>query len=210
MRTWTLEVVFWIRLRRSRAMSSVMPALRRTSIWPRPLPTVFGSPALKSLGESLRRAAFSRRTWSAALARSSLADSMRMVLSRRSSIVEVSLKSNRVATSRRAWSSALVSSAGSNSETTSNENSAIDEVEDGVQANHHRRDRKRESDERGERQDGADSRRAFVERLERRLVVGVGSVIEVIHPCGMRALDQRVQDWLPPGRQGFCTQVGDR
>ncbi len=38
-------------------MSSVMPALSLTSIWPRPLPTVFGSSALKSLGESWRRAA---------------------------------------------------------------------------------------------------------------------------------------------------------
>jgi hypothetical protein len=67
---------FWMRLRRSRASSSLMPAFSETSIWPRPLPIVFGSPALKSFGDSWRRAAFSRRTWSAARARSSLADSM--------------------------------------------------------------------------------------------------------------------------------------
>src|SRR5437879_5357455 len=71
-RTCSLLETFWIRLRKSRASSSLMPALSRTSIWPRPLPTVFGSPAWKSFGESCRRAAFSRSTWRAALARSSL------------------------------------------------------------------------------------------------------------------------------------------
>src|SRR5690348_11839304 len=63
MRTCSLLETFWMRLRRSRAMSSVMPALSCTSIWPRPLPTVFGSPALKSLRDSCRRAGavFARR-----------------------------------------------------------------------------------------------------------------------------------------------------
>src|SRR5581483_8313964 len=46
-------------LRRVLASSSEIPALSSTVIWPRHLPTVRGSDSLKSLGERLRRAAFS-------------------------------------------------------------------------------------------------------------------------------------------------------
>src|SRR5579872_5808728 len=194
MRTWTLGDTFWIRLRRSRAMSSVMPALRFTSIWPRPLPTVFGSPALKSLGESWRRAAFSRSTWSAARARSSLADSIRMESARWSYTVAVSLKSKRVDTSRRAWSTALVSSIASNSDTTSKENSATGRRQDCVHAHDDGHHGEGDTDKRGHHEERADSGRPFVNGLERRPVVGVGTVVEVVEAFAAGASDELLQD----------------
>src|SRR5215831_817085 len=108
---------------RDRASSSEIPALSATSMRPRPLPTVFGSPALNSLAERCRRAAFSSSTWKTARARSSVEASIRIEPSLRSILGSVPLKSKRVPTSRRAWSSALVSSCASYCETTSNENS---------------------------------------------------------------------------------------
>src|SRR3989442_4986894 len=159
-----------MRFRRSRAISSVMPALRCTSIWPRHLRTVLGSSALNSWADSCRRAACSRKACRAALARSSLAESIRTPWSWRSNVVCVSLKSYRVLTSRRAWSSAFVSSAGSNSETTSNENSAT-RMHDRVDAQVHRGGGEQDADERGPDQDGANPGRAFIQRLERLLVV---------------------------------------
>src|SRR2546427_9815353 len=196
-----------MRFRRSRAISSVMPALRCTSIWPRPLPTVLGSSALNSLGDSWRRAAFSRKTCRAALARSSLAESIRTTWSWRSNVVCVSLKSYRVLTSRRAWSSAFVSSAGSNSETTSNENSAT-RMHDRVDAQVHRGGGEQDADERGPDQDGANPGRAFIQRLERRLVVRGGPIVEVVDAVGPGAPHQLIQHRLTPRRQLFGREVG--
>src|SRR5450759_2235092 len=139
-----------------------MPALRLTSIWPRPLPMVFGSPALKSLGESCLLAAFSRKTCSAAFALSSLADSISITSPRWSYAVCVSWKSWRVPTSRRAWSRALVSSAASNSETTSKENSATARVEDGVHGDHDRSHRQSDTGHGREREQRSDSKRTLV------------------------------------------------
>src|SRR6267143_1323229 len=208
-RTWTLGVTFWMRLRRSRASSSVMPAFKWTSIWPRPLPTVLGSSALNSFGDSWRRAAFSRRTCSAAFARSSLAESMRITWSWRSNVVCVSLKSKRVPTSRRAWSSALVSSAGSNSETTSKENSAT-RVQNRVDADVYRGGRQSDPEERGHDQERSDPERALVERFQRRLVIGVRAVVEVVHALLAGALHQLVQHRLAAWRKLLAREVGDR
>src|SRR5579859_4797446 len=196
MRTWTFGLTFWMRLRRSRAMSSVIPALRVTSIWPRPLPIVLGSPALKSLGDSWRLAAFSLSTCRAARARSSLADSTTMRFSRRSYTVCVSLKSNLVLTSRRAWSSALVSSAASNWETTSKDDSATALGKDRVQPDHERRDGQRQAGDRADRHESSDSGRAFVQGFDGRPVVRVGTVVEVVQAGSPRALDELVQHRL--------------
>src|SRR5579859_6271402 len=209
MRTCTLGLTFWIRLRRSRAMSSVMPALSWTSIWPRPLPMVLGSPALNSFGDSCRRAAFSRSTCRAARARSSLADSITMTPSRRSYAVCVSLKSNRVLTSRRAWSSALVSSEESNSDTTSNENSAIALGEDRVEAHGERDDREHHADDGADRQQRADAGAAFVERLHRRPVVRVRPVVQVVETGGTRLVHELVEHGRAAGRQRLRLQVGN-
>src|SRR5260370_4560104 len=197
-----------MRLRRSRAISSVMPAFRWTSIWPRPLPTVLGSSALNSVGDNWRRAAFSRKTCSAAFARSSLAASMRRSSSRRSEVVWVSLKSYLVLTSRRAWSRALVSSAGSNSEVTSNENSAtrmhdgVDALIDGGRCQH-------EPDKGSHDHERPDPGSAFIERLEGRLVVRVGSIVEVVDIFRAGALHEIVQDRLAARRQLLGGQVRD-
>src|SRR6266849_9286929 len=209
MRTWTLGVTFWMRFRRSRAISSVMPAFRWTSIWPRPLPTVLGSSALNSFGDSWRRAAFSRRTCRAALARSSLAESMRMTWSCLSNEVCVSLKSKRVPTSRRAWSIALVSSAGSNSDTTSKENSAT-RVQNRVDAGVNRGGRQSDPEERAHDQEGSNPYRALVERFQRRLVIRVGAVVEVGHALFASALHQLIQHRLAAWRKLLARKVGDR
>src|SRR5712691_3875134 len=206
--TCTFGVTFCMLFRRSRAISSVMPALRCTSICPRPLPTVFGSSALNSFGDSGRRAAFSRKTCRAAFARSSLAESMRISWSWRSNVVCVSLKSYRVLTSRRAWSIALVSSAGSNSETTSKENSAT-RMHDRVDARVHRRGGEEDPDERGEDEDRPDPRRAFVQRLHRGLVVRVRPIVEVVDVLGTSALHELIEHRLAAGRQLLPGEVGD-
>src|SRR5258706_2377365 len=198
-----------MRLRRSRAISSVMPAFRWTSICPRPLPTVLGSAALNSLGDSWRRAAFSRKTCKAAFARSSLAESMRINCSRRSYVVWVSLKSYLVLTSRRAWSRALVSSAGSNSEVTSNENSAT-RMHDGVDARIDCGRREQEPDEGGHDHERPDPGGALIERLEGGLVVRVGSIVEVVDILRTGALHQVVQDRLAPQRQLLGGEARDR
>src|SRR6266567_1759546 len=177
MRICTFGLTFWIRFRRSRAMSSVMPAFRATSIWPRPRPMDFGSPALKSFADSWRRAAFSLSTWRAALARSSLADSTTITFSWRSKLVWVSLKSYLVATSRRAWSRALVSSAGSNSEMTSNEYSDT-----------------------GGAQDRLDPGGALVEGLLRRAVVRVGAEVQVVRTFLAGPFGELLQDGLASRR----------
>src|SRR5216683_3158176 len=169
MRTCSFAETFWIRLRRSRAMSSVMPALSCTSTWPRPLPTIFGSPALNSFGDSCRRAAFSRR----------------------------------------AWSSALVSSCASNCETTSNEYSAT-RVQDGLHADHDRRDGQRHADERADREQRADSRGGLVERLGRWLAERVGAVVEVVDARGARPGLELVEDRLAPGRDRLRAQRLER
>src|SRR5712691_270344 len=198
-----------MRLRRSRASSSVMPAFSWTSIWPRPLPTVLGSSALNNLGDSCRRAAFSRKTCSAAFARSSLAESMRMTWPWRSNEVWVSLKSKRVPTSRRAWSSALVSSAGSNSETTSKENSAT-RVQNRVDAGVHGCGRQRDPEQRAHDQERSNPERALVERFQRRLVIRIGAVVEVVHAILAGAFHQLVQDRLAAWRKRFAREVRDR
>src|SRR5581483_2163253 len=206
-RTWTFGLTFWTRLRRSRAMSSVIPAFRLTSIWPRPLPTVFGSPALKSFGDSDRRAAFSRRTCSAARARSSLPESIRIVASFLSYDVCVSLKSKRVATSRRAWSSALVSSAPSYSETMSNEYSATGRRENGVDARDDRDDGQRDRRQGTERQRQADPAGRAVGGLGHALVVGIGSVVQVVDARLTRSGGQFIQHRLAAGRDRPRLQV---
>src|SRR6266567_1131782 len=198
-----------MRLRRSRASSSVMPAFRCTSIWPRPLPTLLGSPAFKSLGDSWRRAAFSRKTWSAAFARSSLADSMRMSWSWRSNSVWESLKSKRVLTSRRAWSNALVNSAGLNSETTSKENSAT-RVHDRVDAGIDRDSGQHDPDQRGDDEHRPDPGRALVERLQRRPVVWIGPVVDVVDAVCPRSLDELVEHRLAAWGKLPAGEVGDR
>src|SRR4029077_6099978 len=195
-----------MRLRRSRASSSVMPAFKWTSIWPRPLPTVLGSSALNSLGDSWRRAAFSRKTCRAAFARSSLAESMRISWSRRSKVVWVSLKSYRVLTSRRAWSRALVSSAGSNSEVTSNENSAT-RMHDGVDAQINGGRCQREADEGSHDHERSDPGAAFIQRLARRPVVRVGAVVEVVDIVRTGSLHQLIQDRFAAWGQLFGGQV---
>src|SRR5713226_6201790 len=191
-----------MRLRRSRAISSVMPAFRWTSICPRPLPTVLGSSALNSLSDNWRRAAFSRKTCRAAFARSSLAESMRISWSWRSNVVCVSLKSYRVLTSRRAWSSALVSSAGSNSETTSKENSAT-RVQDRVDARVRCDACQHQPQHGGHEEDCSNPRRALVKWLERRLVVWVGPIVEVVDVFLPGALHELVEHGLAPGREGL-------
>src|SRR6266852_4602280 len=208
-RTWTLGVTFWIRLRRSRARSSVMPAFRWTSICPRPLPTVLGSSALNSLGDNWRRAAFSRKTCRAAFARSSLAESMRISWSWRSNVVWVSLKSYLVLTSRRAWSRALVSSAGSNSEVTSNENSAT-RMHDGADALIHGGRCQHEPDKGSHDHERPDPGGAFIKRLEGRLLVRVGSIVEVVDILRTGALHELIQDRLAARRQVLGGEIRDR
>src|SRR5262245_20849543 len=208
MRTCTLVETFWMRLRRSRATSSLIPALSWISICPRPLPTVFGSPALNSLADSWRRAAFSRSTCTAARARSSVEDSMTITVPRWSYVVAVSLKSNLVWTSRRAWSIALVSSAGLNSETTSNEYSAT-AVEDRVEPGDHRHDGQGHAHQRRDGKQSPDSGGALVQRFRRGLVVRVGPVVQVVHALRAGLLHELVEDGLASRRQGLTVEVGD-
>src|SRR5207245_11776535 len=91
-------------------------------------------------------------------------------------MVWVSLKSKRVVTSRRAWSSALVSSAGSNSETTSKENSAT-RVQDRVDAGVNGGRRQHQAKNRRYRKRCSDADRAPVQWLRQR--PGVRRVAEI-------------------------------
>src|SRR5487761_500646 len=95
-------------------------------------------------------------------------------------MVPVSLKTKRVPTSRRAWSSALVSSAASNSETTSKENSATGRAEDLVQRGPHSDRCEGDAHDRADGEQRADPRGALVKRLGRWLVVRVRAVVQVI------------------------------
>src|SRR5712692_6934541 len=122
-------------------------------------------------------------------------------------MVPVSLKSNLVPTSRRAWSIAFVSSAALNSETTSNENSAI---QDGVDADDHGHDGKGHAGERRDREQRTDAGGAFVERLGRRLVVRVGSVVEVVDALRARPLHQLLEHWFAAWRKRLAVEVIDR
>src|SRR2546429_9552191 len=78
-------------------------------------------------------------------------------------MVWVSLKSKRVVTSRRAWSTALVSSAGSNSETTSKENSAT-RAQDGVDSGVYGAPRPHQAENRRHREPPPPAGRAFGHR----------------------------------------------
>src|SRR5438270_2057872 len=206
-RTWTLLDTFWMRLRRSRASSSLIPALSWSSICPRPLPTVFGSPALKSFVDSWRRTAFSRRTCRAARARSSLDDSITISVPRCSYVVAESLKSKRVWTSRRAWSSALVSSAGLYSETTSNEYSATGRGQDRVDAGDDGGHRESDADDGRDGKQGADAGGGLVERFGGRPVVGVRPVVEVVDAFRPRSLDELVDNGPAAGWQSLVVDV---
>src|SRR5260370_4442793 len=198
-----------MRLRRWRAILAVRRGCRWSALWPRPLPTVLGSSALNSLGDSWRRAAFSRKTCRAAFARSSLAESMRISWSWRSKVVWVSLKSYLVLTSRRAWSSALVSSAGSNSEVTSNENSAT-RMHDGVDARIDGGCCQQEPDERSHDHEGPDPGGAFIKRLDGRLVVRGRSIVEVVDILGTGGLRELVKERLAARWQLLGGEVRDR
>src|SRR4029077_13409005 len=122
-------------------------------------------------------------------------------------MVAVSLKSNLVPTSRRAWSIALVSSAALNSETTSNENSAI---QDGLDADDHGHDGEGYAGERRDREQRTDAGGAFVERLDRRLVVGVGSVVEVVDAILARPPHQLLEHGLAAWGKRLAVEVIDR
>src|SRR5579864_8323208 len=102
---------------------------------------------------------------------------------------------------------AWVSSAGLNSETTSTASSAT--AEDRVPAGAAGRHGKRDADEGGDGEQGADPGGAFVERFGRRLVVGVGPVVEVVHACFARPARELVKDLLASRREGLAAQVGD-
>ena len=84
----------------------------------------FGLARLEELGRKLAARGLLHQHLVGGRARSSLEDSTVTSPLFSSKVVAVSLKSKRVPVSRRAWSIALVSSAPSNSETTSKENSA--------------------------------------------------------------------------------------
>src|SRR3982074_801237 len=101
------------------------------------------------------------------------------------------MRSMRTRTSLRAWSRVLVSSAGSNSETTSNENSATG-IDDRVDARVHRGGRQDNPEPRRDHEQGADPDRPFVKRLERRLVIRVGAVVEVVDALELGPLDELV------------------
>src|SRR4029077_2458280 len=124
-------------------------------------------------------------------------------------MVCVSLKSKRVVTSRRAWSSALVSSAGSNSETTSKENSAT-RVKDCVDAGIDGGRREHNADDRRHDEQRSDAGCALVKSLEGRLVVGVRTEVEVVNALNPRPCHQVVEHGLATRRQRLGGQVGDR
>src|SRR5438270_13945130 len=97
-------------------------------------------------------------------------------------MVWVSLKSKRVVTSRRAWSTALVSSAGSNSETTSKENSAT-RPQDGVDPGVCGGCRQHQAENRRHRERRSDADRALAKMLGGRPAVRDGSAVEPLdHP----------------------------
>src|SRR6266699_6933332 len=123
-------------------------------------------------------------------------------------MVWVSLKSKRVVTSRRAWSSALVSSAGSNSETTSKENSAT-RVQDRVDAGVNGGRRQHQAENRRYRKRCSDPDRALVQWLGGRPVVRVGAEIEVVDPFLAGTSHQLVEHWLAAWRQWLLGEVGD-
>src|SRR5579871_4675960 len=191
-----------------------MPALSVTSIWPRPRPMVRGSPALKSLGDSPRRAAFSRSTCRSARARSSVDASTTIVSPRRSSVGSAPLKSKRVPASRRAWSRALVSSAGSYSETTSNENSwgiaRLGRLQDLDDRRHRGPDAEHEDQQRAAAEEDRDTHLRLVDRLRRRRLVARRRAVEVVDALGPRPLLELVEDRLAAVRNRLAVEVGDR
>src|SRR5258708_32047757 len=125
-------------------------------------------------------------------------------------MVAVSWKSWRVPASGRAWPSGLVSSAASNSETTSKENSATARVKDRVDADPDCGRRQRNCRERRDREQRADARGAFVKRLDRGLVVRVGAVVEVVDPRVAGPRHQLVQHRLAARRKRLAVEVRDR
>src|SRR2546421_12130932 len=124
-------------------------------------------------------------------------------------MVWVSLKSKRVVTSRRAWSTALVSSAGSNSETTSKENSAT-RAQDGVASGVYGGRRQHQAENRRHRERRSDADRAFVQRLGGRPVVRGRAEIEVVDPLLAGPRHQLVEHRLAAGRPRLRGKVGDR
>src|SRR5207245_1972750 len=124
-------------------------------------------------------------------------------------MVWVSLKSKRVVTSRRAWSTALVSSAGSNSETTSKENSAT-RAQDGVDPGVYGGRSQNQTENRRHRERRSDADRALVQRLGGRPVVRVGAEVEVVDPLLAGPSHQLVEHRLAAGRQRLRGKVGDR
>src|ERR1700719_1046859 len=113
-------------------------------------------------------------------------------------------------TSRRAWSIALVSSAASNSETTSNDDSAIAGREDGVQSERERHNRERETADGADRQQGADPGGALVEGLHRRPVVRVRTKVEVVQAGLAGPLHQLVEHQLASPGLRLRAEFGDR
>src|SRR5882672_4689326 len=105
---------------------------------------------------------------------------------------------------------ALVSSAGSNSETTSNEYSATARAEDRVESQDDRDDRKRDARHRRDRKQRSDPGSSFVERLDGRLVVRVWAIVEVVDALLPRALDQLVEHRSATWWEGLALEVGDR
>src|SRR5467141_2713370 len=124
-------------------------------------------------------------------------------------MVCVSLKSKRVVTSRRAWSSALVSSAGSNSETTSKENSAT-RAQDGVDSGVYGGRSQHQAENRRHGECRSDADRALIQRLGGRPVVRVRAEVEVVDPLLSGPSHQLVENRLDARRQRLRGKVGAR
>src|SRR5207237_10840584 len=105
---------------------------------------------------------------------------------------------------------ALVSSAGLYSETTSNEYSATARAEDRVEADDHGDDRERDPRDRRDGQQRPDPGGAFVQRLRRRLVIRVWSIVQVVDAVPWRPLYDLVHQRFATWRQRAAHRVGTR
>src|SRR5947208_14413437 len=103
---------------------------------------------------------------------------------------------------------ALVSSAGLYSETTSNEYSATARAEDRVEVDDHGDDRERDPRDRRDGEQRPDPGGAFVQRLRRRLVIRVWSIVQVVHAVPSRPLDELVEYRFATWRQRLALDVG--
>ena len=109
----------------SRAFSSEIPTFRLIVCREAPFAAGWTGPKCSALSETWRLTAFSFRTSTAALSRSSVEERTSISWSSWLRLVPVSLKSNRCAISRRAWSTAFATSGIETSETMSNEKSCL-------------------------------------------------------------------------------------